>query len=525
MTDYSYPADLTAKASARIQAQLKGNRDDLDKAELVITKQGLGIIKGKTGYDINCTTEQQTETGKSTKGKVVEGGQLQQEVEAHLKALSKEKTYETAALENIKKLPSEGFGADKQTFPLSQGKTVFVEHRTCQTCRGEKQMTCAVCSGNGRSQCHKCAGIGEMNCLLCHGQGQIKVGDQAQQCHECQGRGRVYCNLCHGQKFITCATCQGQGRILCKSCDGKGASSKIITVIPQITTHAEIHIHDLDPEPKRMASLVTPEKLVAGGHIKCKTVKAPEKPEKERAYYEDAPEPEKKSVHYEAELPWAVGEITIDQKPFKLYFAGDKGAVCEADNFMDQALQKPLSLLESAANNSMNTSSDLEEASKYRFSRETLTAVINGRKKKAALSLHKQYSLGLSKPAIMSAVKNGYLALKKVTRKPRYIGLGIGLCIAVALYAGWFIGGFRSMSEGQDQMIRFGIDGVLFILGGLLTMATIKISGLMALKTVFDKIGVPVTAKTMPAVGKAGLYGWGGCLLVWGGLLLTQIIM
>lgn len=525
MTDYRYPADLIAKTESRIKAQLEGNGQDVNKTQLNVVRQGIGVISGRTGYSLSVKTNQQNKAGRATNGTVVGEGQLQNEVAAYVQKIQSEQSFENIILENIKSLPIKGFGADKTVIPLHHAKAIYIEHRSCGTCHGQKQITCATCGGKGRSQCQKCSGTGTMNCMLCFGQGQIQVGDQRQQCHECHGRGQIYCNMCNGQQQIQCPNCQAKGYIICKTCNGEGASSQIVEVIPEAVTKAEIYIHDLDPEPKRMVSLVTPEKLAAGGHIICETVKPPQKDEVERAYYEDAPKAEKQSVFYEAEFPWAVAEMTLNDKAYKIYLAGKKGAICESDGFMDVVLEKPLGLLHDAGHHAANVASRLEEACQYRFSRETLSAVIKGHKKKAAMTLHQSYGVGLGKKTIMNAVNNAYLAMKRVTRKPRYLGLGFGLIIAASLYTGWFVNDWRNITATQHIAICYLVDFIIYLIGAGLTLAIIKLNGVRVLKSVFDRVNIPVTFKTMPAAGTAGLYAWGGCLLMWGGLLSLQIIM
>jgi len=505
--------------------QLQGNWLDADQIVLNVARQGKGLIKGRTGFSFHAKTKQYTKPGRINAETIVTEGRLQNEVDNYLRKIENEKTYENAALAAIKSLPFQGFGADKTPISLTKSATSFVEHQTCHSCHGQKQTTCAVCGGRGQSTCNQCGGTGETSCFVCNGQGQIRIGDQLQPCSQCQQRGRVYCSTCHGQQRIPCPPCQAKGHIICKACNGEGASSQIVDIMPEAITKSEIYIHDLDPEPKRMASIVSPEKLVAGGHAICKTVNPPQKLEEERAYYEDTPKEERQVVHYEVEFPWAVAELSINNKNYKIYFAGKKGAVCESDNFMDPILDKPLDLLDKAAKNAADIGTILEQACQFRFSRETLAAVVTGKKKKAAMKLYKNYSLGLEKKIIMAAVNNAYLAMKRITRKPRYIGLGLGLAVASALYTGWFLNDWRNITISQGNIVRYPIDIIVYLIGASFTMAAIKLNGLRILKSVFDRIHVPITFKTIPAAGKAGLYGWGGCLIIWGGLLSFRMMI
>lgn len=496
-------------------AQLKGNGPEDGDIRLTVKKQGLGKMTGRTGYNVDCKITQRTEPGKSTQGKTVAEGGLKTEVDAHLRKIENDRSFEDNVIAKIKKLPMEGFGADKIALSLTQGQTVFIEHQICRNCHGQGRAICATCHGQGRAPCRKCSGSGDMNCFLCHGSGQVPNGNQQQICHSCQGRGRTYCDLCHGQKLVACASCNAKGTIACKPCQGKGAFSLIATVTPEATTQAEIHIHNLDPEPKRMASLISPEKLVGGGHAACRIVAPPVQEGEERAYYEDEPKAEKQAVYYEADLQWATTGLQLNGKDYEISFAGSKGAVCESGPFMDAVLQKPLAMLKDAATGKQPAATVITETCRYRFFRDMLAALIRLRHKKAAIILSRSYGLGLSRQTLTEALQSGNLALKKVTRRPRYIGLAAGLAIATALFGGWFAMGGRNMGAGLNENMRYALDTVLLVAAIGLTFAGVKLCGLYALKTVFAAIGVPATAKSVPAAGKAGLYGIGGCIGLW----------
>jgi hypothetical protein len=82
----------------------------------------------------------------------------------------------------IKKLPLQGFGADKQEIPLNGSKINLSEHHTCGRCAGQTKIKCNHCHGSAYMQCQVCYGKGLMRCQTCSGNGQIMLNGQPQIC-------------------------------------------------------------------------------------------------------------------------------------------------------------------------------------------------------------------------------------------------------------------------------------------------------------------------------------------------------
>lgn len=304
--------------------------------------------------------------------------------------------------------------------------------------------------------------------------------------------------------------------VTCRTCNGEGASSQISTLTGFAITKAHINVQELDPHPKRLLSKIGVEKLAAAKHIDVTTIEPPRAEEDKSAWYEDAPTHDTSGVYYMAAIPWAIGEIIINKTPYEIGFVGNKGAVVDTKYFMDDVLKKPRNLLKQAARGDGFVAGLLKEACEYRVSRETLEAVVQGHKKRAMQSLMKTHGLGFSKPAVKDFVLNAFQALKRVTRRPRYIGLGIGLSIAAALFYTWFGMDIRSATDAQSDKARYIVDFIILIIGSVISFAGVKTAGFMALKSVMADIGLPI--KQIPAAGTAGMYAVLGSLILWGGL-------
>lgn len=516
MSDYTYPDALLKKTKKRIKDQLEGQNCDLKTLSLTIKRQGQASFTARTSYKIECAVDTKSAAGKVVEGTLVGEGELAGHIEKAIRTIKSDDAIAKIAEEQIKKLPQQGFGADKEQISLGRGKEKITEHQTCRNCQGHAKMPCPTCYGKAYMQCNLCNGYGELQCMMCAGRGQIQNADGSHQtCTNCHGRGRTFCTQCQGQKQIPCTQCQAKGNVVCKSCQGAGAMSKIATIDSVLVTHAQINLQELEPEPKRLVSLATPEKLAAGGHMTIKVTDKP-KPQKEdnKAWYEDeAPAPDTSGVYYAATIPWAVAELSLNNKTYEISFIGNKGAVAECKPFMDQVFMEPLKLISSAAKGEGLVAGLLKDACRYRVSRETLAAVARGRKKRALQDIMNHYGLGLSHNIAKALVMNSFQALKRVTRRPRYIGLGVGLILCAALNYLWFMGDMRELSMNSPQKTRYAIDGIILFLGMVLSFGSVKAAGYIALQSVMKDIGVPI--KQIPAAGTAGIYALAGGLGIW----------
>ena len=520
MSDYTYPAEFIAKAKKRIQAQLDGNGVDPKNITFEVMTQGIGEFTAQTRYTLDCAVETAQVKGKTTKGTQVPQGQLQTEIKKWVTAAQSDQSFDTKAKSIIKKVELGGFGANKLSLPYSGGAVQFCEHYQCNQCGGKGQAQCYACRGQGRTQCPQCYGQGLINCIICRGQGKIQNGDQWVTCTECQGRMQVFCPQCHGQKNIPCTQCQSKGSSNCTACNAQGANTHIATIKPQLIIDGIINVQELDDIPKRMVAKAGAASLAMGGHLDIRETKAPEQKDEERAWYENAPEDTNKhAVFYSAKMPWALMKLTIGKIQDEIGMAGTKGAIADDGKWMDKVIDPVLTLMKRAAMGDGYVAGLLKEASDTaRVSRETLSAVITKGPKKAMPIIAATYPLGLSKATIQSFVKDTYLALKRVTRRPRYIGLGIGLAVSTALYYYWFKMGGIALIEPTTKGMAYGLFALPLPLGILINIFCIKGLGWISLRSVTSSLNLP--ANKLPAMGKAGLYGIAGNVALWLGLMI-----
>lgn len=523
MSEYNYPDELIKQAQLRIQKQLEGNSLDVNEIPITIKRQGIGKFTAKTSFTIDCKVETRQEKGKQNIGRIVGDGQLQTEIKKFITDYENKDSIESTGIELIKNLQLYGFGSNKEILQLQGGQETLTEHQTCRKCSGQGKSQCHICHSKGRMRCNMCSGQGLLRCQFCKGLGQTQAGNQKQLCRNCQGKGQQYCTPCQGQKTIACTHCQSKGSINCVDCSGQGHHSVIATISPVLKTHADFNVQELENDPKRMINKIGSLILAKGKHIKINVIQQPIEEAKEHAYFEKEEDSKiKNSIFYEATIPWAVGELTHKDKKHEITFAGFKGAICENSDFMDQVLIKPLNLLKNAAKGKGYVAGLLKDACKYRVSRETLSYVAQGSKKKAMMSLQKTYSIGTSQNTIKSFVINGFNALKRITRRPRYIGLATGLLVSFGIYYSWFINNLRDNTSQYEPLIRYIMDSTPLIFGIIITIMAIKHAGNFTLKSVMKSIGVQNSK--MPPVGTAGIYAVILNIALWG-ILFSNLFL
>jgi len=522
--NYIYPAEFIKKAESRIKAQLTGADINADEIILNVTHQGIGIITGKTLFTLDCQVETRHEKGRKSNGRLIESGQLKSEIDTYIHSHAAKETMEITAIERIKALPLQGFGIEKEILPLKDSQLTLSEQSQCQRCNGQGQSVCNMCAGKGKAQCPLCIGTGTLRCMNCGGTKQIQLNNEHQSCPKCQARGEVYCTQCQGQRIIGCVPCESKGQTPCADCNGQGANTTHATITPTLNIHGDVFIQDLDPIPKNIAAKTTPLIMAKGAHIEVKTIiKDLESGQKDGDYVlKKDNDPNKQAVFYECAMPWAMASLTHAGKTYKISFAGQKGAVCHSDNFMEEILNKNISMIKKASKGDGFVMNLLKDAGKAVFIKDTLMTIASMSKKKSMGILYKKYSLGLSQGTLKSIIINADKALKRITRRPRYVGLAVGLTLSVSIYYAWFMNGLRDNTMNHTDHVRMVIDTLPLCIGLGLSHFTIKGAGYFTFQSVMKTLNLPI--KKMPAAGKAGIYGLIGNLVFWALFFVGRIM-
>lgn len=515
MDDYSYSQKHIDKALQRIQAQLKGNHPDPSSATLSIKRNGFATINARTRFDIDAHIETRQEKGKITQGRLVEANKLDSEIKAFSAKLSQNENISQAAKDQIKTLPIQGFGAQKAVVNLPIGKEIITAHIACGGCHQQGHKQCQKCQGQGNIKCPRCFGHGELQCDVCLGSSVIQEGNTSKQCHKCFGRREVHCYQCQAKRMVPCTDCNMRGQVSCHGCNGTGFNSTVVTLTPKIQTIADIFVEDLDDDPKRMIGKIGSVNLAKGGHATVKIIQAPTANEdaSEIAYYDDEDDKiDSNTVFYEMNLPWAVAQLNLNDKKYTVTFAGQKGAVCESGSFMADVLNPSVEILDKCKRGHIKARDAIQKIAHTRVSRETFEMLAKRKPAKVMQEMHKQYPLGWSKKFIQSYVMSAYTVLKRATRSTRYIGLIVGLLFSTLFYYGWFIKRLKP-EFSLSYPTAYIIEGIPFVTGIIIVLIAIKGIGYFQYQSLMRQIGI--RTRHMPPVGKAGLYGIIGAIILW----------
>ena len=523
MDDHSYSQDFIRKAETRIRRQLQDNGvDDPSKIKIQIKRHGEDVLKAETRFIVDCQVASTHQKGKSTQGRVIKAGELQSEIQSFKAGLQDRESITKQAKDLIKTLPLQGFGAENKMLELTAEKAILTENVTCSRCKGNGNMQCPKCKGMAKIKCPKCYGRGDLQCEVCLGHGKIQDGNGSKPCYKCHGNGEVFCYQCQGKKFIPCTHCHMKGQIGCSDCNGKGTNSVITSLTPFIELTSAIHVQDLETDPKRMAGKIGGLPLANGGHITIRTAASPEQEEIERAYFEEKPiDMSRTTVYYEADMPWAVGEIIINNKPHDITFAGAKGAVCESGSFMQQLIQPHLERLDRSTQKLENAQAAIKDACNLRVSRETFALLGKGKPKKVMQNIYKLYPLGWTKADIQTFVTIAYKSLKIATRRTRYAGLAVGLGITTLLNYLWFMTALKPEISLQSPL-NILADGIPLIIGIIISMTAVKAIGFIKYYMLMSDIGVK--SKNTPPMGKAGLYALACPVLIWVAFMMARYL-
>jgi hypothetical protein len=190
------------------------------------------------------------------------------------------------------------------------------------------------------------------------------------------------------------------------------------------------------------------------------------------------------AIQYNFQFPYADLSIGINGQPTKVHMFGYKGKMLKINNFLDQLVEKEYALLLRASNNDGNVTNHIRKASKKRLIGQGLVLAVTQPPKKAMLGLKQKFPFGASNDLIKDVIIQSNKALKNISRKSHYSGLGIGLALAGIIYILYFIGPLRDILTdivGKSGILN-AIDFGLVPLGGVIAMMASKFMAASPLK-------------------------------------------
>ncbi len=484
------------------------------KAERVTLKSFTGhMIKmaGTTYLEVRPVLREKTLPGKQVVGQLTahrQGalGAIDQVIIAALKNGSTRRQF----LELLLKRPDKGFAiAESTTLSADFLAQDFSWHETCRSCGGQGKTGCPKCNATGREVCSQCLGKTMIPCPLCRGAGLVTgQNGKSQPCSRCHGQRQIACPLCQRTGKVTCRQCRGSSFAQCTTCSGSGHFTQVIHMIPQIVTHYDYARADgpTDVLPLLDASA---NDLMQKGHIKISANPA-------------QGDPNILAVEYDITFPHGGIVFMVGKQEIKGRLFGFKSRLLNLPPFLEKIIAPGIKDIESAASGQGSVAGKIKRASRYRILGYALLSAGQNTIKATTDMLMQKFPLGITKKTAEHIAKLSDSAVANITRKPRYIGLVIGLVMVSALYAFYYLGGGRNIISSYipTPTLDIAMDIFIILLGGTLTTVCIQLSAANAMRTALGHLVSPATRRTL--IPKTRGSGWWGYL---GGVIIYSIMI
>jgi len=415
--------ELAHHALKRLKAACKGNGVKSESIGLgqhsidIISFEAQTVLKPKP----EIKTEKQPGTGKTPA--MGSAQEVDSAIKTMLQTLGKDPGVAKQMTQALLDRPDKGFFLDSQTIPIQGLKQDFSYFENCSTCSGNKHVRCQKCQGRGHELCPKCHGKGLIPCLECHGSGFLKGPDgQKKPCFRCSGQRQMPCDLCRQSGEIACRVCKNTKQMTCQTCKGTGGQT--------VTTHVSINVetdfsYQRDQLPKPLIQHLEEKQnlLVKKGELKVEGSKESDE--------------QNIKIVYEASCPYGDIHFTVKDKPVTAQLFGYKGALINTSPFLDIFLKPGIKYLEAAASANGSVSENMRNAAKYRAIAYALLMSVKNSEKGVLKALRSKFPIGISDSLMQETASASKKAFNNITKKPKWIGLALGIicaCIINGLY-------------------------------------------------------------------------------------------
>lgn len=491
-----------------VQHQVKGNGVNPKSVSFEADRTEVITVSGKTRISMKPHISSTQKPGRIQAGEIVQAGGAQHAAESYANSVLGDAGVFKAVQQEILGRDDHGIGVTQETIVGDAYAKEFTEHVACHQCGGQSQQSCHYCQSTGYEACYKCKGMRDVPCYICKGQGQIQQPDgRLKQCYACHGRRQISCDICRGQGRLACKQCQGKRFIECQSCQGQGFTSQISEVKIAVVADFE---QDISMAPDVIKKYIADKGLRASVLKKDFRAKLAEDKHDRRL--------EKGALIYDIDIPHVAGTLSFGKKQLAGSIIGFNATGYGFPNYMDMILTKPYKVVYQAATGKGDVTAALQQAAKYRFFRFIISGVISKSEKKLRKKISSIHSVGLSDKMLKSATKAVNLALKNVTRRPRYIGLAVSLVLAALVCALWFKYEIRvliSNAAGIDGLVGISLDLLPIPVLMVLSYMGIRVCGFLALKKVMSLVPNDNKRLPLPKSGRAGLWAMISVPVIW----------
>jgi hypothetical protein len=485
---------LAAAALEHVRAIFKGNGVRSDKITVLSHKIAQHALNAGTYLELKPALTERTAPGKVVAGQTVHTREeAMRAIDQTMMQAARDPAAKAQIANVLLSRADQGFGMSRQAVSLDFLKREYTWHEACNTCRGTTQAPCQRCQGRRLETCIKCTGRGLMPCPLCRATGLL----QGNKCNRCHGQRYVPCDGCQRSGMMGCRMCSATGVMKCTTCAGQGWKSHILALAAQAMTYFE---YDAKSIPKGAADTIETQAQILSSEQKIQ-VRGRIADDKENVL----------GASYEVDFPYGEIIFQVGKKEVKSNLFGYKSDLVEFPYVLDKILGPSVQELEEAAVNVGSVADKIKNATRFRLIAQAFLSASRTSVKKTVSYLMKTYDIGLS---VGMAEKIAILAdqtTANITRKPRLIGMMVGLMVAAGLNAVYYLLPVRSAIAAYlpNPKFDFVLDILPFLLGGFITMVSIQLVAANSIRKALGHL-IPAGQKKslMPRAQSMGTWGY-----------------
>lgn len=306
----------------------------------------------------------------------------------------------------------------------------FVVHEPCKPCSAKGRITCQRCAGKGRESCPRCQARGSETCPTCSGRQYIQgPNNQNQQCMRCNGTGRTACTACHEAKYVNCSVCKGNCSTLCQQCNGHSFNSVICMAQIDPVCHYGFQRDEIPQQVLDKLDLLGSD---IQHHSDIEVIRRTADMERE---HDDI------AILYHIKVPMAHVGFDIKGLGVPAFLFGIQGTLYDTSSFLEKITAPGIKALKRAALGQGDVAKLLSKAGKYKMLRTIIVDTSRMKNKKALQKALMENRLGLSEETAKKLIIMSIKALGLLNKRPKQIGMVLGILIAAAAGAGYYFAG------------------------------------------------------------------------------------
>lgn len=411
--------------------------------------------------------------------------------------------------------PDKGFGVKDQKVKFEALTKDYVTHEGCTTCARQGRVQCQACHAKGVVACARCQSREMIVCPQCRGSGRTPGSAQNHSCVKCRGDGKIQCTQCNGSGQMKCPKCAAKGSMQCQKCAGSGWLSNLAHVEMEAQLHFDFDRQVLPGDVVKYMDAFG-SRLIQRGDTEVRLY--PPQPTTPEEIARIGEPPDMIFIDYAAKVPYGPIHFRLKDHVIPATLFGYQGRLIEAPSFLDDLTRKGQEALAEAAKGVGDVGDKIRRAARYRMVRDVILQAAQGAKQREALELlTTRYPTGVGSDKLLSLFINADKSLKVITRKPRSIGLGVGVAAFAALTVFYLLLGGRTLAGGAGvPEIGLGaIDALLVPFGTLIAVFTAQAFAIKAQRSALEGLASKeMLARTAPRAGKTLWWGLGLSALI-----------